>query len=130
MIKEDENEDFHEIRCIPSFLPCDCKNEAFRDKFKDAYPRCDHKEDYDYGKAYLCVHNQEKCLKAYSFIDWPDYTISCLPNEQPNECDDETWIELRKYKQENSYGYPIDDCAYLKDIFGPDVLMEISVPIE
>ena len=51
MIKEDENENIHEIWCIPSFLLYDSKNKAFRDKSKGAHPRCDHKENDDYGKA-------------------------------------------------------------------------------
>ena len=131
MIQEVGDEDFQEIRCIPhKFMPCDCKNEDFLEKFKHAYPECDEKENNNYGKAYLCVHNSEKCMKAYSFVDSLDFTISCMPNEKPNECEDETWIELGKYKEETRYGYPIDDCAYVEKYFGPDALKEIIVSIE
>ena len=111
MIIEDENGNINETRCLPDFMPCDCKNEAFHDKFQDIYPSCNEKENNKYGKAYLCVPNHEQCMKAYRFADWPSYTISCMPNEQPDECENETWIELGKYTEENSYGNPIDDCA-------------------
>ena len=111
MISQDEGwyGEVHEIRCIPEFLPCNCKNEDFKTKFNNMYLPCTEDiGELDFGMAYLCVHDYENCMEA---IDPNAYYIGlCMPDEKPSDCQDETWEELGKYKDGSNYGLPIETC--------------------
>ena len=132
MISQDEGEngEVHEIRCIPEFLPCNCKNEDFKTKFDKMYLNCTegpeefsnfNPDQLDYGMAYLCVHNHATCLEAYNYTFGPDEYIAglCMPDEKPSICEDGTWEELGKYTEKTIYGYPTDNCTEMMMMFGP-----------
>ena len=111
---EEENGEAHPLRCIPEFLPCNCKNEKWKTELNKIYPPCNEDiGEADYGMAYLCVHNHLACMEAYNYdLGSNDYIAGlCMPDEKPDNCEEGTWEELGKYKEKNNYGYPIDNCT-------------------
>jgi len=107
---EGENAKAHDVRCIPAFLPCDCKNETWRIAFADKYPLCEVNVEVPY--AYLCVHKYETCMEAFEYSSPDEYFIEwCMPDEKRDECEDETWEELSKYNEENNYGFYNPNCT-------------------
>ena len=126
---EGENAKAHDIRCIPFFLPCDCKNETWSIENEGKYPPCEFSEEVP--SAYLCVHEYETCMETIEYDSNPDeYSVGwCMPDEKRDECKDETWKELGKYKELNNYGLPIEECPDRDendDAPEPDNLVEMG----
>ena len=114
MMSQDPDGEAQPVRCIPEYMPCDCRNENWNTKFNNMYQPCNEDVgEVDYGMAYLCVHNHENCTEAFNYdLGQNDHIAGlCMPDERPSNCEDETWEELTKYRVRSNYGYPIDNCT-------------------